>query len=92
MTQLFEGGYPQKLSEKNLVLRSFLFTYKGSTDKTKNKMCVHVEGDGRGGGGAAPQSPPLDLFFSSTPPPSPENRPWQLLGWAPKVMAWAPNF
>ena len=57
-------------------------------------MCVHVEGDGGGGGGggvAAPQTPPLD-FFCSTPPPSPEDRPWQLLGWAPKVMAWAPNF
>ena len=51
-------------------------------------MCVHVEGDG---GAAAPQTPPLD-FFSSTPPPSPEDRPWQLLGWAPKVMALAPNF
>ena len=58
-------------------------------------MCVHVEGDGGGGGGgvgvAASQTPPLD-FFSSTPPPSPGDRPWQLLGWAPKVMAWAPNF
>ena len=46
-------------------------------------------GEGGGGGGAAPQAPPLDLFFSSTLPPSPEDQPWQLLGWAPKVMAWA---
>ena len=45
--------------------------YKGSTDKR----------DGRGGG-ATPQAPPLDFFFS-TLPPSPEDRPWQLLGWAP---------
>ena len=58
-----------------------------------------MEGDGRGGGGgggggggAAPHAPCLDLFFSSTLPPSPKDRPWQLLGWAPKVMAWAPNF
>ena len=52
-----------------------------------------MEGDvGGGGGGAAPHAPPLDLFFSSTLPPSPKDRPWQLLGWAPKVMAWAPNF
>ena len=63
-------------------------------------MCVHVEGDAMGGGGgggggggdgAAPQAPPLDFFFFY-PTPSPEDRPWQLSGWAPKVMAWAPNF
>ena len=61
--------------------------YKGSTDKTNG--CAR--GRGREGW-AAPEEPPLDLFFSSTPLPSPEDRPWQLLGWAPKVMAWAPNF
>ena len=64
-------------------------------------MCVHVEGDGVVGGGgggrgglvAAPQAPPLDLFlFSSTLAPSPEDRPWQLLDWAPKVMAWLLTF
>ena len=48
-----------------------------------------MEGNGRGGGGGG--AAPLDLFFSSTLLPSPEDRPWQLLGWAPKVMAWAPN-
>ena len=54
-------------------------------------MCVHVEGDGRGGGGGIPQAPPLDFFFLLPHPPPPEDRSWHLLGWAPKVMAWAPN-
>ena len=59
----------------------------------RNKMCVHVEGDGIwGGGGGYSPGPSPRFFFSSTPPPSPEDRPWRLLGWAPKVMAWAPNF
>ena len=53
-------------------------------------VCMWKGMGGGGGGGAAPQVPPQD--FISTPAPSPEDRPWLLLGWAPKVMAWAPNF